>query len=154
MQHAGRKRARRKIEARREGDRVFRAGIGADPALQAGGLGEIDLRLVGVVAKSRRGAERNAGEAERAGPGIDLHRAVGGARRQGEGAVRYTAERGGGAAHHLAPPAQGQDRICSRLRLLRRAQDLLEPVGLGGRDQRHRLAPRNRQRKFVLRGKG
>ena len=59
-------------------DRLFRADVGAETALQASVLLKAKLRQIGVASQSARWAERDAGQAQRAGLGIDRHRAVGG----------------------------------------------------------------------------
>ena len=77
-------RLRREQQARRERDRVFRAGVLAQPALHTVALNELQHRLVAPVMQRRFRTRADAGHAERAGLLVDEHLAV-----RRSGAERY-----------------------------------------------------------------
>ena len=60
------------VEPRHERDRVLGAGRGAQPALDAQALREAQHRPVGIVGQRRGRAGADAGEAERAGVGVEV----------------------------------------------------------------------------------
>ena len=76
VQHTLAQRRLGQVEARREGDGILGADIGAEAALQAGVLLKPQLRQVGIVAKRAGGAERDAGQAQGAGIRIDQNCAI------------------------------------------------------------------------------
>ena len=88
-------------------DRVFRTGRGAEPALHAKALGEGEHRLVGIVGERVGRAGADAGEAERAGLGLEGEPAEGRAGRQ-----RHDADRRGRRRVQFA-----EARVAARSRL-------------------------------------